>query len=87
MARPAASPCPAQAFDHDLIVGDDLDFGALRQCRKTLQFLIAKDVESQQHVGDAGIGHDFRLAEFLHRDALGTQTRAAPWQAAPSCAS
>ena len=66
-------PGRAQAFDNLLAVGHDGDVDALRQCGEAFKFMSPHNIEGQQHVGDAGIGHHFGLAEFLHGDAARAQ--------------
>ena len=64
-----------EAFEHRLIVSHHLDGGAPGELRQALQLVLANDVEGQQHVGDAAIGHDLRLAQLLDGDSRGAQVK------------
>ena len=62
-----------QSRQHGFVVRHHLDGGALRQVGKALQLVAAHHVEGQQHVGDAGVGHDLGLAQLLDGDSLRPQ--------------
>ncbi len=54
-------------------VGDRADAHAGVERGEALQFGGTDDVEGQQQIVEAGIGHDFGLAQLLHRDADGAE--------------
>ena len=66
MSRPAACPASAKAGDHVGVVGDDRDVGAAGEVGEPLELRRPDDVEGQQEVADAGVGHHLGLAELLH---------------------
>ena len=59
--------------NHFDAVCDHGNVGAPRELGKSPQLVSADNVERQQHVRDTGIGHHFRLTQFLDGDAGRTE--------------